>query len=276
MTPLVGIRPGVMLKMEQVSPTGSFKDRGAALLLALALGAGETSVVCDSSGNAGRSVAAYAARAGLGAEIFVPAGTAETKTAVAREHGARVVVVDGDRESAALTAQRRVLSGGGWYASHVHQAAFVHAVKTAAFEIFEQLGGRSPGSVVVPAGNGSLVQGMWLGFSVLAATRGSPMPAIVAVQSDRFAVLAGSPPTGESTVAAGIAIARPSRAGQVRAAVVASGGCVIAVNDEQIVAAADDLAANGVRVEPTGATGWAGLTSLGSPPEPVVVVLTGR
>ena len=276
MTPLVELRSGVLAKFEQVSPTGSFKDRGAALILALARSAGERAVVADSSGNAGKAVAAYAARAGLKAEIYVPEGTSEAKTEAARANGASVVTVPGGRQAAADAAMRRVESGDCWYASHVFQAAFVHGVKTVAYEIFEQLGGASPGCVVMPAGNGSLVQGVWLGFSDLAAARGAGMPRIVAAQSDRFAALAGRAPSGEATAASGIAIPAPPRAPQVRAAVVASGGRVSVVEERGIAAAQEDLARRGIVVEPTAAVGWAAAHECDPESGPLVVVLTGR
>ena len=276
MTPLVELKPGVLAKMEQVSPTGSFKDRGAAVMVSLAAGAGEGTVVADSSGNAGKAVAAYAARAGIAAEIFVPAGTSPAKTASASANGATVVEVDGGREAAARAAVERLEAGDAWYASHVYQASFVHGVKTIAFELFEQLGGRAPGTVLVPAGNGTLVQGLWLGFSELARFHRCACPRIVACQSDRFAALAGATPTGEPTAASGIAISRPPRLGQVRAALVASSGTVVRVAEEAILEAQDSLSRLGVAVEPTGAAAWAALPAAGQLPGPVVVVLSGR
>lgn len=275
-TPLVEMRPGLLAKMEQYSPTGSFKDRGASVMISLAAGAGETTAVADSSGNAGKAVAAYAARAGMKAEIFVPAGTPAAKTVAARANGATVMEVDGDRTAAARAAAQRLESADAWYASHVYQASFVHGIKTLAFEIFEQLGGRTPGAVLVPAGNGSLVQGLWLGFAELARFHRSGMPRVIACQSDRFAVLAGHPPTGEPTSAAGIAIARPPRGGQVRAAMLASSGSAVTVTEDAILDAQDELQRLGVAVEPTAAVAWAALAPAGPLPQPVVVVLTGR
>lgn len=276
MTPLVEVVPGVLAKLEYVSPTGSFKDRGAAMMLALAAAAGRRTVVADSSGNAGKAVAVYAAKAGMSAEVFVPAGTPEVKTSVARASGALVIEVEGGREATARAAMRRVEEGGGWYASHVYQASFVHGVKTIAFEIFEQLAGRAPGTVVVPAGNGTLVQGTWLGFSELRAFHGGRLPQLVAVQSDRFAALAGASPSGDPTVASGIAIDKPARLEQVRAALMASGGRVVSVPEDAIVAAGATLARAGLLVEPTAAAAWAGFARSAALPEPVVVVLSGR
>jgi threonine synthase len=287
LTPLLPAGEGLWWKLDQVMPTRSFKDRGASVLLSLATSLGVRQVAVDSSGNAGIAVAAYAARAGMTAEVYLPASTSAAKRQVIESYGARVVAVPGDRAAAADAAQAAVAGGRVWYASHVYRAAFGHGVKTLAFELWEQLGGRAPGTVVVPAGNGTLVLGLWLGFGELVrAGRADRMPAIVAVQSERCAPLAGRPPSSFGpTVAAGIAIASPPRAGEVRAAVVASGGRVVTVPEESLAPAVASLAARGVAVEATAATVWAAW-GLGAGPvparprgvadrPPVVLVLTG-
>jgi threonine synthase len=278
MTPLVEAEPGVLLKLDHISPTGSFKDRGAAVLVSVAADIGARTVVADSSGNAGKAVAAYAARAGLPAEIYVPSGTPPAKTAAAQASGAEVVVVDGDRAAAATAARARVLDESSFYASHVYQPAFVHGVKTIAYEIWEQLGGAAPGTVIVPAGNGTLVQAMWLGFTQLRkAGRAARPPRIIAVQAERCAPLAGHSPSGEATAATGIAIAKPPRGGDVRAAVLASGGAVVTVPEEGLETARVDLARKGIAVEITSAAVWAAWRA--RPPAadgPVVIVLTGH
>jgi threonine synthase len=274
LTPLVPVRPGLWCKLDYVTPTGSFKDRGAAVLLAVAAEAGASRVVVDSSGNAGRAVAAYAARAGIAAEVYVPGGTPTAKVAAIVASGARAVVVQGDRSDAAEAAHQAVRAGGAWYASHVYRPEFVHGVKTLAFELWEQLGG-PPATVIVPAGNGTLVQGLWLGFRALAAHgHVARLPAIVAVQAERCAPLAGLTPAGP-TAASGIAIASPARRGELRAAVLATGGTVVTVPEEALPPARAALAAMGLGVEPTAAAAWAAAKDLGDTPGPVVVVLTG-
>jgi threonine synthase len=270
LTPLVPVRPGLWGKLEYVSATGSFKDRGAAVMMSVAAGLGVERVVADSSGNAGRAVAAYAARAGIPAEVYVPESTAAPRVAAMEAFGARVVVVAGDRAAAAALAGAAVEGTGAWYASHVYRPEFVHGVKTLAFELYEQLDGL-PGTVVVPAGNGTLVLGLWLGFRQL----GAGMPRLVAVQAERCAPLAGLAPSG-GTAAAGIAIAAPPRRTEVRAALLASGGGVVTVAEEALDLARADLARLGLAVEPTAAAAWAAVPALDSALEPVVVVLTGR
>jgi threonine synthase len=282
LTPLVAVGPDVWCKCDYVMPTGSFKDRGTAVMLSVALSGGTDHLVSDSSGNAGRSVAAYAARAGIRAGIFVPDGTAPAKVAAMEAYGAEVTV-GGDREEAAAAARaaaaRPGTTQGPWYASHVYRPAFVHGVKTLAFELYEQLGERPPGAVIVPAGNGTLVLGLWLGFRQLqAAGRVGDVPLIVAVQAERCAPLLGWNPDGPSA-AQGIAIARPPRLEQTRATVEASGATVVAVSEQEIAAAGIELAGMGFRVEPTGAVAWAAWAAGRAPragaPGPVVVVLTG-
>jgi threonine synthase len=153
-------------------------------------------------------------------------------------------------------------------------------VKTLAFELFEQVPGVEAGTVVVPAGNGTLVLGLWLGFRQLQACgRITRIPSLVAVQSQRCAPLAGMTPSGP-TKATGIAIPNPPRAGQVRAAVLASGGRVVVVEEEAIAEAQETFARVGVAVEPTAAVGRAGMavldrSGIGLNP-PVVIVITGR
>ncbi len=281
MTPLVPAGDGCWWKLDFLQPTLSFKDRGAAVLLAAAADAGVEAVVADSSGNAGTAVAAYAARAGVAAEIWVPEGTSAAKRAAIEAHGATVAVAPGGRSAAAAAARVRAEQPGIFYASHVYQPLFVAGVKTVGYEIWEQLGRRAPGSVVVPAGNGTLVLGVAAAFAeLLAVGLVERVPRIVAVQAAACSPLCGAVPRGE-TIAEGIAIADPPRLAQVRAAVVASEGVVATVEDHSIVAARADLARSGVWVEPTAAAAWAAWSdrsrSRGIPEAggEVVVVLCG-
>ena len=257
-------------------------------MLGLAVAVGEKSVVVDSSGNAGRAVAAYAARVGLEAMVFVPASTDPSKVEAIRAMGARVVEVPGDRSAAARAAvealgpDRSEPGTSPWYASHVFQPAFHLGIKVLAYELHEQVG-RSLGTVVVPAGNGTLVIGLWLGFrELVAAGRRSSMPAIVAVQSERCAPLAGLAPAG-TTAAVGIAISDPPRAGPVRAALMASGGRVLIAAEADLGPAREHLHEIDVDVEPTAAAAWAAwrrgrgpIDGLRPGPGDVVLVLSGH
>jgi threonine synthase len=282
-TPLHEAAPGMFVKCDFQQPTGSFKDRGAAVMIGAAAALGIESVVVDSSGNAGRAAAAHAAAASMACTVYVPAGTDRRKSGAIAAYGARLIEVPGGRAAAAAAAQASLrapkVEPPPWYASHVYQPLFHHGVKTLAYELYEQLSDLDRATVVVPAGNGTLVLGLWLGFGELAALgRLRRRPAVVAVQAERCAPLAGLSvdPDGPPTVAAGIAVAAPPRAAQVRAAVMASGGRLVTVSEADIEAALTDLGRLGFEVEPTGAVGWAAVPHMPGVDGPVIVVLTGR
>src|SRR3984885_2818934 len=193
MTPLVTAPedPGVMLKVDYLMPSGSFKDRGAVLLAALARRLGVPRMVADSSGNAGTAVAAYAARAAIPCEVYVPAATSAGKVAQLRAYGATVRQIPGSREDTADAAADAADQPGTFYASHVYHPFFLQGMKTYAFELWEQLGGRLPATLVLPVGNGTLVLGAYLGCrDLLDQGLIGRMPAIVAVQAAGCAPLA--------------------------------------------------------------------------------------
>ncbi|MEZ0109070.1 threonine synthase [Catenulispora sp. EB89] len=273
MTPLVTApgRPDVRLKVDYLMPTGSFKDRGAVLLASLASGLAVDRMVADSSGNAGTAVAAYAARAGIACEVYVPATTSPGKVAQLRAYGATVHQVPGSREDTADAAAEAADTPGTLYASHVHNPFFFHGTKTYVFELWEQLGGRLPETLVLPLGNGTLVLGAYLGArELLAAGLIDHLPRIVAVQAAPCAPLAAAFRNGqnepatitpEPTVAEGIAIARPARGAQILEAVRSTGGTITTVTDDQVSSAHATLARAGLYVEPTGAACWAAISA---------------
>ncbi|QIS18719.1 pyridoxal-phosphate dependent enzyme [Nocardia terpenica] len=271
MTPLIPA-PGcadIMLKLDYLMPTGSFKDRGAVLLAALAQRLAVPRMLADSSGNAGTAIAAYAARAGIACEVYVPASTSAGKLAQLRAYGATVHAVPGTRDDTAAAAARAADEPGSFYASHVYHPFFLHGTKTYAFEVWEQLGGRLPGTLVLPVGNGTLVLGAYLGCRELLA-RGliDRIPRIVAAQAESCAPLVAAIRTGSATpvdvaarptAAEGIAIARPARGRQILAAVRSTGGTIVAVADAEIRTAHAELARAGLYVEPTAAVCWAAI-----------------
>ena len=287
-TPMVAAEwdgKAVYFKAEHLNPTGSFKDRGAALLVTALKAAGVQEVVEDSSGNAGAALAAYTARAGLDATIYVPAHTSSVKRAQIATYGAKVVPVPGPRIEAAR-AVRRAAEEGAIYASHVYSPFYPQGVKTIAFELWEQLGGRVLESVVVPVGHGSLLLGLYQGLSeLLSAGVVARMPRIFGVQAEACGPIARAwdreatdvePIEGRETVAEGVCIAAPPQGGAVLAAVRETNGAVLALRDEEILTAQRKLAHQGIYVEPTSALAAAALDHvcdlLGDMP---VVVLTG-
>lgn len=271
MTPLIGAPgdPGVGFKVDHLMPTGSFKDRGAVVLAALAARLGVPRMVADSSGNAGTAVAAYAARAGIPCEVYVPASTSAGKVAQLRAYGAIVHLVEGSRADTADAAAEAADRPEVFYASHVHNPFFLHGTKTYVFELWERLGGRLPETLVLPVGNGTLVLGAYLGCRELLEQRLiDRLPTITAVQAAGCAPLAEAMAGGltaaadisaTGTIAEGIAIVRPARGAQILAAVRDTGGTIVAVTDEQTRAAHAHLARSGLYVEPTSAVCWAAL-----------------
>nr|WP_078606881.1 threonine synthase [Streptomyces flavidovirens] len=276
-TPLIPLTDSISAKLDFLMPTLSFKDRGAVMLAELArrLGPGRVArVVADSSGNAGTAIAAYCARARLPCTVYVPEATSPKKTEQIRAHGAHVTLIPGDREATAVAARTAAGEPGTFYASHVHNPYFLHGTKTYVYELWEDLGGRLPDAVVVPAGNGTLLLGAWLAIGELHA-QGliTGRPALIAVQAKAVSPLAAAfragaqdlpgdaPHRTPPTLAEGIAIPRPPRAAQILRAVRESGGTFLTVTEDQLRAAQLDLAARGLFVEPTGVACWAAMSA---------------
>ena len=278
----------VMFKLEFMMPTGSFKDRGMTVMVSHLRAAGLTEVLEDSSGNAGASLSAYAAAAGMKCRILVPETASFPKIAQIAACGADVVTVRGSRQDVADAAVR--MSSEIFYASHNWQPFFVEGTKTLAYELWEQLGYGAPDNVIVPLGYGSNVLGCARGFDELLRNGEiDRMPRIYGIQAANCAPYADAYRSGvdhlvdtrvTTTVAEGIASSKPTRVREVLSAVRSSGGSVIAVSEDEIVAALGDLARKGLYVEPTSAAAGAGLTRLIAEgtikaDESTVLVLTG-
>lgn len=291
-TPLVWGRAfgrEVAFKCEFLNPTGSFKDRGSAVIAAWLKARGMEEAVEDSSGNAGASLAAYAARAGIRARIFIPASASGPKRAHIVTCGAEVVAVPGSRSDVA-EAVRRVAETGVAYASHAALPFNLPGYATAAYEIFDQLGGRMPGAVIVPVGQGGLLLGLKRGFDALrVANRGrineENRPRMIGVQARACAPLWAMFRRGEKglaqaaeqpTLAEGVRVRQPLRGEAVLAAVRSSGGSLFAVDEADILPGRQALARLGFYVEPTSALVWSALEQAAAwLPDPIVVVLTG-
>jgi threonine synthase len=277
----------VWIKQDHLFPTGSYKDRGATVLISKAKELGIRSVVEDSSGNAGCAIAAYCARAGIECTIYVPEDTAAGKLAQIQWYGAKLVRVPGSREDTAQAVMEA--AEHTYYASHSWNPFFFQGTKTFAYEVCEQLGWQAPDSVVLPAGNGTLLLGAAIGFDELAALGViARAPRLVAVQSAACAPLAlafeqglsANPPIQKGdTLAEGIAIADPIRGPQIVAAVRRSGGTFLTVAEAEIRDSLGLAARLGAFIEPTSAAVIAGLRQYltrADPDERIVSVLTGH
>ena len=155
----------VLLKCEWFMPTGSFKDRGASVMLSLLRAQGVREVLEDSSGNGGAAVAAYAAAGGMHAMIMAPASTSPAKTVQMRAYGVEIELVPGTRQDTADEAVRQ--AEAIFYASHNWQAFFLQGTKTLAYELWEDLFFQAPDNIVIPTGAGSNVLGLDIGFGEL-------------------------------------------------------------------------------------------------------------
>jgi threonine synthase len=259
-----------LLKCEWFMPTGSFKDRGASVMLSLLRAQGIRDVLEDSSGNGGAAVSAYAAAGGLTATIMAPASTSPAKTVQMRAHGATVELIPGTRQDTADAAMRR--SETIFYASHNWHPFFLHGTKTLAYELWEDLGFRAPDNIITPCGAGSNVLGCAIGFSeLLRAGEIDTMPRIFAVQPANCgpiaaAFVAGSDTLVETeilpTIAEGTAIAQPIRLTEVLGALRQSRGGAVMLSETEIGAATLDLARIGIYVEPTAAQAAAAFAKL--------------
>jgi len=276
------------LKLEFLFPTGSFKDRGATVMISRLKALGISHIVEDSSGNAGASIAAYAGRAGIKCDVYVPRAISCDKLTQIRGYGAKVIKVEGSREETAQAAM--VATEKSYYASHAWNPYFFQGTKTFAFEVWEQLGFRAPAAIVLPLGHGTLFLGAYYGYRELfEAGEIEGLPRLFGVQMAACgplhqAFLRGSEEIPEiepgETIADGIKIARPLRGKEVLKAAKETGGAIIPVSDSEVIRALKELALSGLYVEPTGLVAYAGVAKLRrdgflNKGETIIVPLTG-
>ncbi len=283
-TPLVE-RGEAMYKLDWLFPTGSFKDRGAATTISHALSLGVDHVVEDSSGNAGVAIATYAARAGIDAEIFVPADAKPGKLRAIEGTGQTVRRIEGSRQDV-TDACLDTVGETGWYASHAWQPAFFEGTATVAYEIAAQRDWTAPDVFVTPLGHGTLFLGAYRGFVRLREAGWiTEIPRLYGVQAAGAAPIVeqrhgAEAAAGDNDAADGIQIQEPARREQILAAIEETGGDAIAVDAEQTRREYDRLHREGFYVEPTCAVAPAGLETLRetgavAAEEDVVVALTG-
>ena len=249
------------LKLDFISPTGSYKDRGASVLISKLRELGIREVVEDSSGNAGAAIAAYCARAGIGCTIYCPASASKGKLAQIAAYGASLKLIEGNR--AATTEAVLEAAETAYYASHNWNPFFLEGTKTVAFEIAEQLGWRAPDHVICPIGFGSVYLGLFIGFGELCAGGVvEKIPRLLGVQSAACAPIYAAysengkikrTPQAHETLAEGIAAEYPIRGEMIMEARRKSNGAFTIVSEEEIISGIKILAARGVYVEPTSA-----------------------
>jgi threonine synthase len=287
---LLGVKE-LYIKMEGMNPTGSFKDRGMSVGVSMADTLGAREVVCASTGNTSASLAAYASRAGLRCSVYIPEGkVALGKLFQARMFGAKIYQVGGSFDEALRMVLER--AGSEAYILNSVNPWRIEGQKTAAFEIWEQTGGRTDYTVVLPVGNSGNIAAYWKGFrELLENSLTSEAPRMVGVQAEGASPIVEVVtkhldrlpqwPTPE-TIATAIRIGRPINWKKGVRAIRESGGRAVRVSDDEILWALRTLASTeGIAAEPAGSAPIAGVSRLVNEgwlgrDEKVICVATGN
>lgn len=245
----------IYLKLDYMQPTGSFKDRGAFAVINKLKELGINEVVEDSSGNAGAAFAGYCAAAGIKCNIYLPESTSPGKIKQINAYKANVVKVPGTRDDTAKAILKAAKTT--YYASHVYNPLFFEGTKSLAYEIYEQIG--IPDYIVVPAGNGTMLLGIYKGFKEM-----GQLPRIIVVQSRNCAPVFSkfkNQSVGEMkpTAAEGIAIQEPKRIDEMIEAIIDSKGDIIVVDDVEVIKAQEMLGEMGIYIEVTSGAAVAGM-----------------
>lgn len=288
-TPLVPFSNSVYFKLESLNPTGSFKDRGSTVLVSAVhrlVKRARGYVSEDSSGNAGASIAAYAARAGLKAKIYVPETVSGPKFDQIRFYGAEVIKVSGSRAKVAEEAQKTAKNG--FYVGHILHPLFRDGIRSLAYEVAEQLGWRAPDCVYLPVSAGTLLLGVIEGFKHLVESGMlRSMPKITACQTRQvsplyhlFKGISYRPPERITSVADALVSVNPPLLGIMVERLKAANGDSVIVEEGEILDAFRELARSGFFVEPSSAIAYAAYkkqlnNGQASASDEAVIVLTG-
>jgi threonine synthase len=255
--------PRLFVKNEGENPTGSFKDRGMTVGIAMARAAGARAVGCASTGNTSASMAAYAARAGLAALVLLPAGkVALGKLSQAIAHGAKIAQVEGNFDDAMRLVVELSVKEKSVYLLNSLNPYRLEGQKTLAFEVCEALGD-APDALVLPMGNAGNISAIWKGFLEWKRLgRISRLPRMIGVQAEKAAPIARAWKTqseyqtvaNPETLATAIRIGAPVSWRKAMAALRDSGGDAGTVSDDEILEAQQYLArTEGLFVEPASA-----------------------
>jgi threonine synthase len=281
------------IKEESSNPTGSFKARGLAAAISKAKELGIKKVIIPTAGNAGGAMAAYAARAGLRAHIFMPKDTPFANIEESRIAGAEVVLVDGLISEAAGLAGEKARNEGWFDLSTFKEPYRMEGKKVMGYELAETFGWELPDVIVYPTGGGTGLVGMWKAFAELEALgwlKNTKRPRMVAVQADGCAPVVKAFQEkasfcdfwlGAHTIASGLRVPKSFADHLILQDLYDSQGTAVAVSDEAILEAQNELATQeGIFAAPEGAatltaikellkTGWL------HPDERIVIFNTG-
>lgn len=283
----------VWLKDDGQNPTGSFKDRASAMVVARAIELGIETISTASTGNAAAALAGVCASVGKTPIIFVPASAPEAKIAQLLVYGATVLLVNGTYDQA-FDLCTQICLAEGWYCRNTAMNPFTtEGKKTAAFEIAEQLGWNVPDVVVVSVGDGNIIAGVYKGFYDLHQLGWiDRMPRLIGVQAAGSAALYHAwkdgtraedmQPIDAQTVADSISAGLPRDRAKGLRAVRQTQGAYVSVTDEAILASIPRLARlSGVFAEPACAAAFAGAEQARReghilPTDTVALLLTGN
>lgn len=254
----------LMIKDESLNPTQSFKARGMAAAVSMAKELGVTKVAAPSAGNAGGALAAYAARAGMEAHIFVPRDTPRANVVECEQVGAHVTLIDGLITDCGAEVARRKDAEGWFDMSTLKEPYRVEGKKTLGYELAEQLGWTLPDVIIYPTGGGTGLVGMWKAFDEMQELGwiGSTRPRMVTVQSATCAPIVRAFEKGDrfaemfpdaATVASGLRVPKAIGDFMILDAIRTSGGTAVSVSDEDLLGAVKEIGkAEGLFVAPEG------------------------
>ena len=263
----------LIVKDEGRLPTGSFKARGLVMAVSMAKALGIRHMAMPTNGNAGAALAAYASRCGIKTTIFCPEDTPEVNVSEIALQGAAVYRVNGLIDDCGKIVAEGKAKVGWFDTSTLKEPYRIEGKKTMGLELAEQLGWDVPDVILYPTGGGTGLIGMWKAFAELEAIGfiGSKRPRMVAVQAAGCAPIVRAYDAGAEhaprwedahTIAAGIRVPQAIGDFLILRAVRESGGFAIAVTDEAITAAVDEVArAEGLLLCPEGAATYAALTA---------------
>jgi threonine synthase len=288
-TPLVKFSGNVYFKLESLNPTGSFKDRGSTLLISTLRNQVQKAggyISEDSSGNAGASIAAYAARADLKGKIYVPENVSGPKLNQIQFYGAEIVKIKGDRSKVAEEAQKP--EKGKFYVGHILHPLFRDGIRSLSYEIAEEFRWRVPERVYLPVSAGTLLLGVINGFKHLVDSNViEAIPKIVACQTQqvsplyhRFKNLSYVPPRKITSVADALISVNPPLLGLMIKNLKEAKGEAVLVTEEEVRGGFIKLAGKSFFVEPSSAVAYAAYkkqvqNKKASKDDRAVIILTG-
>jgi len=265
-TPLVKLQNNTYFKLENLNPTGSFKDRGSTTLISALhklIKNKNGTIAEDSSGNAGASIAAYAARSNLKAEIYVPTNVSGPKLIQTQFYGAKIVKVSGSRNKVAETAQKP--DKNKFYIGHILHPIFRDGMRTLAYEITEQFEWQPPETIFIPVSAGTLLLGILSGFKhLLESNVIKKTPRIIACQTEQVSPLYHriknsryKPPTHVNSIADALVSTHPPLLNIMTEQLQNLQGDATIEKEDEILLAFKELAQKGFFVEPSSAVAYA-------------------